>query len=667
VTREEYDFGNTAYTPPGFPGPVELLGSVHHPTNLSGGPFPLIVFLHGRHVTCYQGGSAFLEWPCAAGHTPVPSYQGYDYVASALASHGYFLVSISANGINARDNSVSDLGALARAELIQKHLDLWNTFTTTGGAPFGTSFVGKVDMTNIGIMGHSRGGEGVVREYLYNQSLGSPYGINAVLPLAPVDFNRPANNGVPEATILPYCDGDVSDLQGVHFYDDVRYNVAGDPAPKETFLVMGANHNYFNTIWTPGIGPAGAADDWTAFVGGGAGDPECGTVPTNHRLTPAQERGVGQAYLSAFFRVYIGKETQFTPFLRGDLLPPPTAMNAQVHVSYQAPDSSTSRMDVNRQLAPANLATNTLGGSVVTSGLSVYDVYGGDPPETRYVFPGEGGTFGGRYPHTTPSARDPNHRGLSQLRLAFNVGSVNPSYENDLPAGSQDVSGFYALQFRASVNWTDPRNPVGQAQDFTVTLSDGVNTASTLVSTWSTALYYPPGTVNPVPKIFLNTVRIPLDAFASQGVDLTNVQSVVLNFDQTPSGSFLISDLAFVDPATVYAGPFVVSTSPTGTVSGPIDHVRVFFNTVIDASSFDPTQVAFTGPGGAIPVTVAAVPGTNNSEFDVSFDPQSASGAYTVVIGPNVQDTHSHAMDQNFNGVTGEVPCDQYTATFTIA
>jgi predicted dienelactone hydrolase len=78
---------------------------------------------------------------------PIPSYKGYDYVSEVLASHGYVVVSISANGVNAVDNSVRDLGALARAELIQKHLDILKTFNTTGGAPFGTKFVGKFDMT----------------------------------------------------------------------------------------------------------------------------------------------------------------------------------------------------------------------------------------------------------------------------------------------------------------------------------------------------------------------------------------------------------------------------------------------------------------------------------------------------------------------------------------
>jgi len=62
--------------------------------------------------------------------------------------------------------------------------------------------------------------------------LGAPYGIKAVFPLAPVDFNRPNVNNAALNVMLPYCDGDVADLQGVHFYDDARYNVPGDNAPK---------------------------------------------------------------------------------------------------------------------------------------------------------------------------------------------------------------------------------------------------------------------------------------------------------------------------------------------------------------------------------------------------------------------------------------------------
>jgi hypothetical protein len=539
VTREEYNFGDTAFQPTNFPGPVELLASVHYPTDLSGGPFPLIVFLHGRHATCFTGGTAFLQWPCTiAGSQPIPSYKGYDYVSEVLASHGYIVVSISANGVNAVDNQVRDLGALARAQLIQKHLDIWNSFNKIGGAPFGTKFIGKVDLTRIGTMGHSRGGEGVVRHYVLNTSLGSPYGVKAVFPLAPVDFNRPVVNGAALSVLLPYCDGDVSDLQGVHFYDDARYNVPGDPAPKHYELVMGANHNFYNTIWSPSSPFPGAADDWLAFVPGGHSDSQCGSVPGNQRLTETQQRGTGLAYMSAFFRVYVGGEGQFIPILTGDAPPPPSAQTNKLFVSYHAPDNSELRLDINRLLNNTNLTINTLGAAVTQTGLTPYELCGGEAPEPAKCLPDEPNA---RQPHTTPSARS-NKRGLSQLKTGWiNFGGT---YTNDVSPSLGNVSAFQAVQFRVSVNFADPRNLEMLTQEFRVILRDASgSTASVRVSDFSSALYFPPGEVGPVPKVVLNTVRLPLSAFV--GVNLNNIRSVQFKFDQRLQGAVLITDVAF--------------------------------------------------------------------------------------------------------------------------
>lgn len=540
VTREEYNFGDTAFSPTDFPGPVELRASIHYPTNLSGAPLPVIVLLHGRHATCFRGGGlggALLEWPCTSmGAQPIPSYRGYDYFSEILASNGYVVVSLSANGVNAVDNSVFDLGAGARAELIQKHLDILQTFNTTGGAPFGTRFVGKFDLNRIGTMGHSRGGEGVVRHYVLNESLGTPYGIKAVFPLAPVDFSRFVVNNAPVNVMLPYCDGDVVDLQGVHFYDDARYNVPGDLAPKHYVLVMGANHNFYNTVWSPSSSLPGSADDWLSFVAGGRSDSQCGSVRGNKRLTEAQQRGTGVAYMSAFFRAYVGGENQFIPILTGDAPPPPSAKTNELFVSYHAPDGL--RLDVNRLLNETNLTLNNLGGAVTQTGLTPYDLCGGEEPQPATCLPGQPNA---RQPHTTPSARS-TARGLSQLRTGWN--NFTGNYTNDLPAPLANVSGFQAIQFRVSVNFADARNLEDLAQDFRVRLTDSAGaSASVRVSDVSRALFYPPGNVGPVPKVVLNTVRVPLSAFG--GVNLNNIRSVQLTFDERLAGAVLITDVAF--------------------------------------------------------------------------------------------------------------------------
>ena len=119
---------------------------------------------------------------------------------------------------------------------------------------------------------------------------------------------------MPFEVLLPYCDGDVSDLQGVHFYDDARYSAPGDWRRKHTLLVMGANHNFYNTVWTSGF--PGAGDDW----GGVVGDPHCDQGQPR-RLTAAEQRGTGLAYMAAFFRRYLGGETVFDPHSQGATCP----------------------------------------------------------------------------------------------------------------------------------------------------------------------------------------------------------------------------------------------------------------------------------------------------------------------------------------------------------
>lgn len=538
VTREEYNFGDTAFQPTDFPGPVELRASIHYPANLPGGPYPVIVFLHGRHATCFKGNTQLLQWPCTDnGSAPIPSFQGYDYASEVLASNGYVVVSVSANGVNAVDNTVFDLGALARAELMQKHLDILKTFNITGGAPFGTKFVGKFDLTRVGTMGHSRGGEGVVRHYTLNNALGAPYGIKAVFPLAPTDFTRPNVNNAALNVMLPYCDGDVADLQGVHFYDDARYNVIGDNSPKHYELIMGANHNFFNTIWSPGSSVfPGAVDDWTKFVPGGNSDSHCGGSKTNQRLTEAQQRSTGLAYMSAFFRAYVGGETQFIPLLTGDAPPPASAQNNNLFVSYHAP--ANRRLDVNSLLSDTNLTTNTLGGAAIQTALSPYELCGGDDPQPQRCI---AEALNAQQPHTTPSARS-GLRGLSQLKTGWN--DLTGNYRNNIPATLGNVSGFQAVQFRVSVNFADARNLAGLASDFRVVLTDAAGvSASVRVSDVSGALYFPPGEVLAVPKVVLNTVRVPLSAFS--GVNLNAVRSVQFTFNERLQGGILITDVAF--------------------------------------------------------------------------------------------------------------------------
>src|SRR6185295_17121811 len=105
---------------------VEERAAVWVPVGL--GRRPVVLFLHGRHSACFNPTTRTSDnthWPCVAGYQPIASFHGYDQSAAVLASHGYVVVSISADGINAQDNPYSDdAGTLARGQLVLQHLDL---------------------------------------------------------------------------------------------------------------------------------------------------------------------------------------------------------------------------------------------------------------------------------------------------------------------------------------------------------------------------------------------------------------------------------------------------------------------------------------------------------------------------------------------------------------
>ncbi len=67
-------------------------------------------------------------------------------------------------------------------------------------------------MSKVAMMGHSRGGEGVTRAAI-DSDAESPWQIRGLLLLGPTNFNLISVPYVHTVAVLPYCDGDISDLQ----------------------------------------------------------------------------------------------------------------------------------------------------------------------------------------------------------------------------------------------------------------------------------------------------------------------------------------------------------------------------------------------------------------------------------------------------------------------
>ncbi|WP_427889786.1 Calx-beta domain-containing protein [Kribbella sp. GL6] len=541
VDTAEYNLGDEAVYLPGLGHRSELLGKVYTPRGAFG-PRPLVVFLHGRHQNCYgdptDPNGLDKPWPCPKGMKPVPSYRGYDGPATALASNGYQVVSISANAINGWDGDAYDAGAQARAELILDHLALWRKWSTVGGGPFGTRFVGKVDLQNVGLMGHSRGGEGVARAAVLNADRGGLYGIRAVLPLAPTDFARATVPGVAMSVVLPYCDGDVSDLEGQQFYDDTRYSVTGDTAPRSTVTVLGADHNFFNTEWTPGQSVAPSNDDWA----GDEKESPCG-AKTPGRLTAKQQQAVGTAYIAGFFRLQLGHETQFLPQFDGSDSRAASAGKAVVRVVSQAPLASREDLNHFDTALPAGAVTGKATATVCAGVTST---------AVRAALPTCMSTDDwANAPHWTTAwfASKTPTTAVTKLKWSGTNGVVRIA----VPAWQRDVRRFAALTFRAAPD------PAGKpTTDLTVRVVDGQGRAVAVpVSTVSDALVRMPGANgNGLPKNLLRTVRIPLTSL--KGVDLSDVRSVELRTDRVATGSAYVSDLSFSSPGLGLSAPAVL-------------------------------------------------------------------------------------------------------------
>jgi hypothetical protein len=331
ATPGPYETRRLHYTLPsltiaGFPAPVEVAAEVTVPVGFPG-PMPFVLFLHGRHSTCYRGGPTGEpsgDWPCPDGWRPVPSHTGYRYIADVLASQGYVTVSIAANGINGQDGLFMDGGASARSQLVRHHLAQWAEWSTFGGDPWGNRFRGSVDMDSVVLVGHSRGGEGVERATIDTHPE-DPWQIQGLVLIGPTAFGRQVAAGVHTTVLLPFCDGDVSDLQGQQ-YVDIGRSLTADRALRSSVMAMGTNHNFFNTEWTPGLSKSPAWDDWFD-----PRDPQCGE-DRDRRLTPAEQQSVGLAYTAALVDLALGDDTRSLPLLDGTRVKPRSIGRASAFV-----------------------------------------------------------------------------------------------------------------------------------------------------------------------------------------------------------------------------------------------------------------------------------------------------------------------------------------------
>ncbi|MFI5496926.1 hypothetical protein [Actinoplanes sp. NPDC051859] len=311
VSVAEYHLGDEAFTDkPAWTGYSEMKAVVHFPRELPKGKLPLVMLLHGQNSPCDAPDDAEVDWPCPKGMKPLASYRGYDYLGTSLARDGFVVVSLSANGINHFMGT-----APQRAKLINKHLALWQKLTSTGGGALAGKFTdaatgkkldidfrGHLDMTRVGLLGHSVGSQAVMYAAGDDRLTKLPPGvrIRAVVPVASPNGPAPDDDSIVTKTSFAVLSAECWSAQDREFFDNAKGKTR---QPTFYVRVAHANHNFFNTVWTAAPG----------LVNGD--DSDCKQQPD--RPTAKQQQDFAATYLQSYFRLTLKDDKSGLPTLTG--------------------------------------------------------------------------------------------------------------------------------------------------------------------------------------------------------------------------------------------------------------------------------------------------------------------------------------------------------------
>jgi hypothetical protein len=186
---------------------------------------------------------------------------GYDYLGELLASRGYIFGSVDENFMNGYLTGPVNWENDTRGWLLLKHLELWRAWNQSPDSPF----AGLVDLDQIALIGHSRGGEAAAHAAAFNRLAHYPdnakvrwdfnFGIQSVVAIAPVDQQYQPADHATYLTDVNYLilqgahDADISKYEGFQQYQRADFSDAKSERFKTGLYVYQANHSRFNSVW----------------------------------------------------------------------------------------------------------------------------------------------------------------------------------------------------------------------------------------------------------------------------------------------------------------------------------------------------------------------------------------------------------------------------------
>lgn len=306
------------------------------------GPFPVILMVHGNHTM-----EDF-------------STSGYDYLGELLASRGFIAASVDEDFINYSNTSgIPNNNYELRAWMLLKHLVQLDELNQTPG----NELYQKLDMKNVGLVGHSRGGQAVsmVGDYKRffddNHLLNDLENINVkgIVAIAPtdkrLDGNRPVLENTPYLIIQGAQDADINNFRGDHQFYRSTFDEDSDSF-KASVYIAGANHGQFNTEW----GNMDVSLPKGLFLNQG------------QIMDPEDQRQIAKVYISAFFERTIHENQAYEKLFRNHQYGKNWLPESLLVTKYQNP-SYLSLLDFKRNRP--NPATGVI---ISSEGFTVSDV-----------------------------------------------------------------------------------------------------------------------------------------------------------------------------------------------------------------------------------------------------------------------------------------------------
>jgi len=480
----EYNLGHKEYvSSSNRTMPYEIRGIIGIPEG--DGPFPLILISHGSHSNDNES----LRFDT-----------GFDYLVDHLSQQGFITVAMDMSKPyiwKYGDNDDQEKSIPVANDHIEGLLAA-NAGENNG---FTIDLKGKIDVNNIALVGHSRGGETVFE--IANDQAERGRGIKAILSLAPTSLFDHKWPDVDVAVLVPEYDGDIISLDGFNTYRSL--SAKGGHHYSVTQLLK-ANHNYFNRNIERNDAGGSLVEN-----------------ATKDQLSREQQEQFLNEFASDFFKASLSeKESAF-------ILPSksqPNTMYDDYHVTvlYQQANAKNV-VDIHSK------DSFQAEGAVIQQKIDSW-FYKHDEVNIDTV------TFG---------EEEFMKRALLNIRWEQRDTSVRIQPE------VTDFSGFEALTINAVIDSSDEINARDKSQQFSVKLTDtSGNTALLSLPEGLNALAYSTGSMGVTSLEDLDihywsritplaAINLPLHEF--KDIDLTHIESVTLVFDKTEQGSIYVDSI----------------------------------------------------------------------------------------------------------------------------